>query len=683
MEDLHDDDRPRRLPRRDDRLSTRPVLLEQNLGREDPAEAVGQRLGVGAGMREEVTDRVVDCAHHRPPEDLRVLVGIEIVVEQRLANLLGHHVREPLLQLVANLLDARAEADRLDQHQPRHRRSFVADDHESPDAAAHAIAVVLAPRGRCDDRVDELAALLGKYLAKAVLLGVELVVESGLGHMRAGDDVIDRAHVVAARGEHRERGLHQANAALHAPRFARVVDARADRVHAGAGNSASHLVAGEGSGDDQALDLAGALEQRVDLGVAVPLLDREVTDVAVTPADLDRLLGDLARHLAGLELCHRSLGLLELAAAAAFPQRPPDEGSGRLDLSRHVGEHESDRLVLDQRAAELLALLGVLQRELERSAGDAEGLRAHDRPGELERLQRDRRTRMRALARPGQLALQLFDSTEHILEWDRAVLEQHLSGVRGPDAHLPFFLALPDAFGPGRHGEARLTARAELWLDRRDHHVHVGDTAVGDEYLLAVEDPVPVLADRARLHRGDIGPCLRLGHRKGAQRRLLDSAKAREDPGRDLLRGPLREDRRDRQPGALDGEGDARAAPGQFLGDQGGHDPGGVGVGLLEEVDAVEADLGRFLDHRPRELLGFFVLSRHRADRLLREAVDPFFDLTLLVGQLERNHASPVLERANGFDCLYNTAVLVRTAFLPKRYAAARHRVNRLEFGFP
>src|SRR6266568_1767375 len=110
------------------------------------------------------------------------------------------------------------------------------------------------------------------------------------------------------------------------------------------GAPSGSLVRRQGARDDQALDLARALEQGVDLGVAVPLLDGEVADVAVAPADLDRLLGHLDRHLAGLELRHRAFCFLELAAITAFPQRPPDERARGLDLSRHVGEHEGDRL---------------------------------------------------------------------------------------------------------------------------------------------------------------------------------------------------------------------------------------------------------------------------------------------------------------------------------------------------
>src|SRR6202035_317441 len=133
------------------------------------------------------------------------------------------------------------------------------------------------------------------------------------------------------------------------------------------------------------------------------LLDWEVANVAVAAADLNRLLSDLHGDLAGLQLRHRTLGLLELTAVAALPQRPPDERTRGLDLGRHVGKHECDRLVLDQGAAELLALLRIRERELERGAGDPQCLRADDRSRELECLEGDRRARVRAFARPRKL----------------------------------------------------------------------------------------------------------------------------------------------------------------------------------------------------------------------------------------------------------------------------------------
>src|SRR5207237_2305483 len=123
-----------------------------------------------------------------------------------------------------------------------------------------------------------------------------------------------------------------------------------------------------------------------------------VSDAASVPY---RLLGHLDRLLAGLQLRHRTFGLGELAAVAAFPECAPDQGPGGLDLRRHVGQHEGDRLVLDERATELLALLRVLERELEGGAGDPERLRADDRARELKRLQGDRGPRVLPLSRPG------------------------------------------------------------------------------------------------------------------------------------------------------------------------------------------------------------------------------------------------------------------------------------------
>src|SRR6266540_3573266 len=413
---------------------------------------------------------------------------------------------------------------------------------------------------------------------------------------------------------------------------------RASRRSCADGTATAALAGRQGARDDQALDLARALEQGVDLGVAVPFLDREVADVAVAAADLDRLLGDLDRHLAGLELGHRAFGPGELAAVAALPQRLPDQRPGGLDLGRHVGQHEGDRLVLDQGPAELLALLRVLQRELERRPRDAQRLGADDRARELERLQGRRRALVGALACPRDAGLELLDAAEHVLERDRAVLEQHLRRMRGADAHLLFLLAHAQALGARRDDERRLASGAQLGLHGGHDHVDVGDASVGDEHLLAVDDPAAVLADRARLHGGHVRPGVGLGDREGAEGGLVRRPVAGGDPGRDLVRRALGEDRGHGQAGALDGQRDAGAAPGQLLGDQRRHDPGAVAVGLLQELGAVESDLGRLLDDRPRKLFGLVVLVGDRPDLLLGEAVHPVADLFLLVAQLKRNH---------------------------------------------
>src|SRR5207245_11732821 len=118
----------------------------------------------------------------------------------------------------------------------------------------------------------------------------------------------------------------------------------------------------------------------------------------------------------------------------------------------------------------------------------------------LEGLQSDRGALVVALAGALESSLELLDATEHVLERDRAVLEQHLGGVRGADSHLLFLLAHAQALGAWRHDEARLAARPELRLDRGHDDVDVGDAAVGAEDLLAVDHPIAALAYGARLH---------------------------------------------------------------------------------------------------------------------------------------------------------------------------------------
>src|SRR5207302_3861675 len=112
-----------------------------------------------------------------------------------------------------------------------------------------------------------------------------------------------------------------------------------------------------------------------------------------------------------------------------------------------------------------LALFRIGERELESGSRDAEGLRADDRPRQLERLQSDRRALVGPLTRTGKLRLELLDSAEHVLGRHRHVLQQHLGGVRGADAHLLLLLALSETLRARRYDEACLSSPAYLGLD--------------------------------------------------------------------------------------------------------------------------------------------------------------------------------------------------------------------------
>src|SRR5437764_3891389 len=98
-----------------------------------------------------------------------------------------------------------------------------------------------------------------------------------------------------------------------------------------------HSLAEDRAGDHEPLDLARALVDLGDLGVAVIALGRELLRVAVTAEDLDRLAGLAAGDGRGEELGLRTLDRVQaprvLEASGAPGQRP-----GRLDLGLHVGE---------------------------------------------------------------------------------------------------------------------------------------------------------------------------------------------------------------------------------------------------------------------------------------------------------------------------------------------------------
>src|SRR5229473_1344550 len=247
--------------------------------------------------------------------------------------------------------------------------------------------------------------------------------------------------------------------------------------------------AGEGAADDQALDLGGALEDREDLRVPVPALDREIAGVAVTAEHLDGLLGHPYRGLPRDQLGHGSLGVVEGDALARHPRRPPHEQPGRVHRRPHVGEHERDGLVLPDGAAELDPLPGIVAGVLEGRAGDTDRHSRNARPGRLERLHR------RLLAAPAARAYPAQPIVQPVLAADQAasryphVIEHDLRGVRGADPVLAELLALAQSRRPWRHDKTRLAAGAERWVNRGHDDVHVRDAAVRGPRLCSVEQP--------------------------------------------------------------------------------------------------------------------------------------------------------------------------------------------------
>src|SRR5687767_8153895 len=148
--------------------------------------------------------------------------------------------------------------------------------------------------------------------------------------------------------------------------------------------SAAHGLAEQRAGDDEPLDLARALVDLGDLGVAVVALGGELLRVAVAAEDLDRLAGLAARDGAGEQL---RLGALDGVRVAGLLQArgAPGQRAGGLDLRLHVGELLLDRAEPADRAAERVALLGVAARRVQRGLGDPDRLGGDPDPAAVER----------------------------------------------------------------------------------------------------------------------------------------------------------------------------------------------------------------------------------------------------------------------------------------------------------
>src|SRR5207245_3911850 len=99
--------------------------------------------------------------------------------------------------------------------------------------------------------------------------------------------------------------------------------------------------------------------------------DREILEVAVAAEELQCLVADMKPGIGRQALGHRAMhGRLRVAAIEAR-STPPYHQPRRLELARHVGKPELERLEIGERPAELAAFEQVVARRLEASAGPA------------------------------------------------------------------------------------------------------------------------------------------------------------------------------------------------------------------------------------------------------------------------------------------------------------------------
>ncbi len=197
---------------------------------------------------------------------------------------------------------------------------------------------------------------------------------------------------------------------------------------------------------------------------------------------------------------------MKLRSGVLLACRLVHEQSRRLDLGDHVRELALDRLELRDRLAERAALLGVLQRLIERPLREAHAHRGDADAPDVEDVQELLEPRP---ARPQQ-----------VLRGDAAIGERQRARVARVPAHLAVGLALlvaGRAVGDDQVGN--LLCAAGLFAgDGRDAH-HTGDlrAGVGDELLRAINHPFAAVLARAGARIARVAARLGLGQPERAQ----------------------------------------------------------------------------------------------------------------------------------------------------------------------
>jgi hypothetical protein len=204
---------------------------------------------------------------------------------------------------------------------------------------------------------------------------------------------------------------------------------------------------------------------------------------------------------------------------------------------------------------------------------------------------------------------------------------------------------------------------AEFFVDDRVDHVHVGDPAVADPHLVAVNYPVATVALSRGPQIADVAAALGLGDRQRRELEVTRRAEALRRPLQHLLGGSGLADRGQRQRRHHDRQTDSGATPEQLFHEHRQRKPGRVADEIAIEQRTVEAALGGLFEHRPGVLLLLVVVQGHRPDDRFGELVGSPGQVVLCGGrrQVERHKRSPgsvdlLLPTADGFNPAAATA---------------------------
>ena len=204
-------------------------------------------------------------------------------------------------------------------------------------------------------------------------------------------------------------------------------------------------------------------------------------------------------------------------------------------------------------------------------------------------------------------------SPSRFAERHAAVLEDQLGGVRGAHAELVLLAPGAEARRPALDDERRDALLARRAVGHRHDHRGVGDAAVGDEVLRAVEHPVLAVAHRGRAHAAGVRARARLGEPPAAH--LLAARERRQEAALLLLAA-----------GQVDVGGAQAVVGGERERDAGVHArellhhdrpverPSARAAVLLRPAGPGHAELAEPREHLARELLLLVPLARVRGE---------------------------------------------------------------------
>src|SRR5262245_4325235 len=315
--------------------------------------------------------------------------------------------------------------------------------------------------------------------------------------------------------------------------------------------------------------------------------------VAGAAVDLDAFAAHPLGHLRGEQLGHRGLLVATLAGVDLLADEVVELASG-LDLGRHFGDLEADRLELGDRAAELLAVVGVGNRIVERALGQADGACGGVGAGRLE-------------AR-GRVVEGLALLADHVRRRDTEIVEGQLPGLPAEVADLGNRRAAA-AFGQlaallldEEHRQPEVTLARGRVRGARNDDQEVSAVGEGAPVLVAADQVARAVLPGSAGDVGDVRAGVGLGHGEGPQEFALGHA--RQVPPALLLAHHVRADQ---EIAAGDQGGDAHPTARQLLGHQ----------AVLEAAQAKPAVLLRNENAEVAELR-HLVAQVHRDVALLR-----------------------------------------------------------------